>query len=128
MRLYHGKKGQCVFEKHSCHDAAIYAVLWSSDSKTILTCSADGTAKAWMIRGVPDDVASVFIDCAHIWNVTAQEFQLVLCKRKHVSISPTSSVNTSSPNSTAPKGPNKFNVPFHSIQLTSVYFFLLWVI
>ncbi len=104
LRLYHGKKGQCVFEKHSCHDAAIYAVSWSSDSKMILTCSADGTAKAWMIRGVPDDVASVFIDCAHIWNVAAQEFQLVLCERKHVSISPTSSVNTPSPNSTAPKG------------------------
>lgn len=104
LRLYHGKTGYCVFEKPSCHDASIYACSWSNDSKLILTCSADGTAKAWIVRGDPEDISSVFIDCAHMWNVAAQELQILLSEQQHLSVSPTSSANTLSPSSTAPKG------------------------
>lgn len=97
LRLYHGHKGHCVYEKQQCHEAAIYACSWSNDSKWILTCSADGTAKMWILRGENPD--SIFLDCGHTWNVAEQEFRRVSLD---VLVSPTSSASTLS--SGVPRG------------------------
>jgi len=74
MRLYHGKNGHCVYEQRTdTHDGAIYACAWSKDSRFLLTSSSDGTAKLWSLKGNPNDISSIGLECVQTWNVANHE-------------------------------------------------------
>lgn len=53
VALYDGKNGELIRnlgESKENHTGSIYCATWSGDSKQILTCSADKTAKLWNVE------------------------------------------------------------------------------